>query len=58
MRSWPGLANRKMFAFEHGDILPDIVTMAKGLTSSHLPLGAMGRQFIADHFKSHVFLGV
>lgn len=48
----------KMFAFEHGDILPDIVTMAKGLTSSHLPLGAMGmRQSIADHFKSHVFLG-
>jgi 4-aminobutyrate aminotransferase-like enzyme len=23
-----------MFAFEHGGIVPDIVTMAKGLTSS------------------------
>ena len=36
----------------------DIVTMAKGLTSCYLPLGAMGmRQAIADHFKAHVFYG-
>jgi taurine--2-oxoglutarate transaminase len=32
----------KLFAFEHGGIVPDIVTMAKGLTSSYVPLGAMG----------------
>jgi taurine--2-oxoglutarate transaminase len=48
----------KLFAFMHGDILPDIVTMAKGLTSSYLPLGAMGvRRPIADHFKKNVFWG-
>ena len=48
----------RMYAFEHADILPDIVTMAKGLTSCYLPLGAMGmRQPIADHFKTHVFQG-
>jgi taurine--2-oxoglutarate transaminase len=48
----------KMFAFEHGDIVPDILTMAKGLTSSYLPLGAMGvRDKIADHFQDNVFWG-
>jgi taurine--2-oxoglutarate transaminase len=48
----------KMFAFEHGDIVPDILTMAKGLTSSYLPLGAMGvRDKIADHFRNNVFWG-
>jgi taurine---2-oxoglutarate transaminase len=48
----------KLFAFMHDDVLPDIVTMAKGLTSSYLPLGAMGvRQKIADHFQTNVFWG-
>ena len=48
----------KMFAFEHGDIVPDILTMAKGLTSSYVPLGAMGvRDKIADHFRENVFWG-
>ena len=48
----------KMYAFEHAGIVPDIVTMAKGLTSCYQPLGAMGmRQAIADHFKTHVFYG-
>ena len=48
----------RMFAFEHGDIVPDIVTMAKGMTSSYLPLGAMGlRDPIADHFRENVFWG-
>ena len=48
----------KMYAFEHADIVPDIVTMAKGLTSCYQPLGAMGmRQKIADHFKQNVFYG-
>jgi taurine--2-oxoglutarate transaminase len=48
----------KLFAFMHGDILPDIVTMAKGLTSSYLPLGAMGvRAPIAEHFRKNVFWG-
>jgi taurine--2-oxoglutarate transaminase len=48
----------KLFAFEHGDIVPDIVTMAKGLTSSYVPLGAMGvSDAIAAHFKKNVFWG-
>lgn len=47
----------KMFAFEHGGITPDIVTMAKGLTSSYLPLGAVGvNDAIAKYFYDHVFL--
>ena len=48
----------KLFAFEHGNIIPDIVTMAKGLTSSYWPLGCMAmRDKIADHFKENVFWG-
>ncbi len=48
----------KLMAFEHGGIVPDIVTMAKGLTSSYMPLGAMGvSDAIAKHFKTHVFWG-
>jgi taurine--2-oxoglutarate transaminase len=48
----------KLFAFEHEGIVPDIVTMAKGLTSSYVPLGAIGvRDEIADHFRSNVFWG-
>lgn len=48
----------KMFAFEYGDIVPDIVTMAKGLTSSYIPLGAMGvSDRIAEHFRKNVFWG-
>ncbi|RMG15938.1 MAG: aminotransferase class III-fold pyridoxal phosphate-dependent enzyme, partial [Deltaproteobacteria bacterium] len=48
----------KLFAFEHGEIVPDIVTMAKGLTSSYIPLGAMGvRDEIAEHFRKNVFWG-
>lgn len=31
----------KMFAIEHHDVEPDIMTMAKGLTAGYLPLGAM-----------------
>ncbi len=48
----------KWFGFEHGGIVPDIVTMAKGLTSAYAPLGAMGvRDAIAEHFRDNVFWG-
>lgn len=48
----------KLFAFEHGDIVPDICTMAKGLTSSYLPLGVMAvSDPIANHFRENVFWG-
>lgn len=48
----------KMFAFEHGGIVPDMVTMAKGLTSSYFPLGAVGMSDkLAKHFHDNVFSG-
>jgi taurine---2-oxoglutarate transaminase len=48
----------RWFAFEHGDIVPDMVTMAKGLTSSYVPLGAVGlSDRIAAHFQKNVFWG-
>ena len=31
----------KMFAFEHWGLVPDIVTMAKGITGAYLPFGAV-----------------
>ncbi|HRI10986.1 MAG TPA: aminotransferase class III-fold pyridoxal phosphate-dependent enzyme [Nannocystaceae bacterium] len=48
----------KMFAFEHYDVVPDLFTMAKGLTSSYLPLGAVGiTDTIAAYFQDHVYWG-
>ena len=48
----------KWFAFEHGDIVPDILTMAKGLTSSYIPMGGVGLSDpIAKHFQDTVFWG-
>ena len=32
----------KMFGIEHFDTQPDIITMAKGITSGYVPLGAVG----------------
>ena len=32
----------KIFATEHFDVQPDIMTMAKGITSGYVPLGAVG----------------
>ena len=41
----------KYFAIDHHDVTPDIMCMAKGLTSGYLPLGAMiVRPHIADTF--------
>jgi taurine---2-oxoglutarate transaminase len=46
------------FAVDHWKIVPDIITMAKGLTSAYVPLGAVGvRQSIADHFQQKVLFG-
>jgi taurine--2-oxoglutarate transaminase len=46
------------FAVDHWKIVPDLLTMAKGLTSSYLPLGAVGmRHHIAQHFQDKVFYG-
>jgi taurine--2-oxoglutarate transaminase len=44
----------KMFAIEHYGVTPDIMTLAKGLTSGYVPLGAVVvRQHIADHFETN-----
>src|SRR4029079_10689300 len=46
------------FAVDHWRVVPDLITMAKGLTSAYVPLGALGmRRAIADHFKDKVFWG-
>jgi taurine--2-oxoglutarate transaminase len=48
----------EMFAVNHWNVVPDILTMAKGLTSSYLPLGAVGmRPWIADAFEKKTFFG-
>jgi taurine--2-oxoglutarate transaminase len=42
------------FAVDHWGVQPDMMTMAKGLTGSHMPLGAVGvSQEIADYFDDH-----
>ena len=46
------------FAVDHWGVVPDLITLAKGLTSSYIPLGAVGmRRHIADHFRDKVFYG-
>ena len=46
------------FAVDHWKVVPDLITMAKGLTSSYLPLGAVGmRPHIAKYFQDKVFYG-
>ena len=46
------------FAINHWNVVPDIITMAKGLTSAYVQLGAVGmRRAIADQFKDKVFYG-
>ena len=48
----------RWFAVEHWGVVPDMITMAKGLTSSYLQLGAVGvRRGIADYFKDKFFPG-
>ncbi|HYM50270.1 MAG TPA: aminotransferase class III-fold pyridoxal phosphate-dependent enzyme [Candidatus Limnocylindrales bacterium] len=46
------------FAVDHWKVVPDILTMAKGLTSSAVPLGAVGmRRHVAEYFDTHTFWG-
>ncbi len=46
------------FAINHWNVVPDIMTMAKGLTSAYVPMGAVGmRRPIADHFRDRAFMG-
>jgi taurine--2-oxoglutarate transaminase len=46
------------FAVNHWGVVPDLMTAAKGLTSSYLPLGAVAiKPEIAAHFEENVFYG-
>jgi taurine--2-oxoglutarate transaminase len=46
------------FAVNHWGVVPDMITMAKGLTSAYVQLGAVGmRQPLADFFKDKPFPG-
>jgi len=48
----------RWFAVDHWDTVPDLMTMAKGLTSSYLPLGAVAmRRHISDFFETHMYFG-
>jgi taurine--2-oxoglutarate transaminase len=48
----------KWFSIDHWNVVPDIITMAKGLTAAYVQLGAVGmRRTIADHFRDNVFYG-
>ena len=48
----------RWFAIDHWDVVPDLMTMAKGLTSAYVQLGAVGiRPQIARVFQEKAFPG-
>lgn len=48
----------KWFAVDHWNVVPDMITMAKGLTSGYAPLGAVAmRDEIAEFFNDRVYQG-
>lgn len=48
----------KWFAVDHWQVVPDMITMAKGLTSGYAPLGAVAmKPEIAHFFDDRVYLG-
>ena len=48
----------RWFAVDHWNVVPDMITMAKGLTSAYLPLGAVAvSDRIAAYFDKNVFYG-
>jgi taurine--2-oxoglutarate transaminase len=43
---------------DHWNVVPDIITLAKGLTSAYMPLGAVAMsEKIYDYFRKNVFYG-
>ncbi|MEW6262180.1 MAG: aminotransferase class III-fold pyridoxal phosphate-dependent enzyme [Thermodesulfobacteriota bacterium] len=47
----------KWFGVEHWDVVPDMMTMAKGITSGYVPLGAtILRKWVADKFEEFPYL--
>jgi len=48
----------KWFGVDNWDVVPDILTVAKGINSGYVPLGAMVvREAIADWVRSRYFAG-
>jgi taurine---2-oxoglutarate transaminase len=48
----------RWFACEHWDVVPDILTTAKGINSGYVPLGAMTvREHVYDAIKDRFFAG-
>jgi taurine--2-oxoglutarate transaminase len=48
----------KWFAVDNWNVVPDLMTMAKGLTSAYAPLGAVAMSDeIAEYFNDQVFYG-
>ena len=48
----------RWFAIDHWNVVPDLITMAKGLTSAYVQLGAVGmRPAIAKAFQERAFPG-
>ncbi|HXG25967.1 MAG TPA: aminotransferase class III-fold pyridoxal phosphate-dependent enzyme [Candidatus Binatia bacterium] len=48
----------RWFAVDHWGVVPDLMTMAKGLTSSYLPLGAVAMNHeIAEAFETKMYYG-
>ena len=48
----------RWFACEHWDVVPDIITVAKGINSGYVPLGAMiARGEIVDQVRGSFFPG-
>src|SRR5205823_1278871 len=48
----------KWFAVDHWNVVPDIITMAKGINSGYVPLGAMSvREPIAAWLRDNYFAG-
>jgi taurine--2-oxoglutarate transaminase len=45
----------KPFGFQHWDVVPDLITVAKGLASGYQPIGAViASERVANHFDDHV----
>ena len=48
----------KWFATDHWDVIPDMITMAKGLTSGYAPLGTVAmKEEIAEFFNDRPYFG-
>lgn len=46
----------RWFAVDHWDVVPDLMTMAKGMTSGYAPLGAVAMKHqVADFFENRVY---